>query len=87
MTIGYTSRVTTKIGVSLPDSTYERATQAARESGTTVSGLINEALLAELTRRAVVDHVAMLAEAEDPDWLTGRARARAAALAGWKRAG
>lgn len=87
MTIGYTVCVTMKIGVSLPDSTYARAAQAARESGTSVSGLINEALLAELTRRAVVDHVAMLAEAEAPDRPANRARARATALAAWKRAG
>jgi hypothetical protein len=79
--------VTTKIGVSLPDSTYARAVQAARDSGTTVSGLVNEALLAELARRAVAAHVAMLAEAEDPERLGERARARAAGLAAWKRAG
>lgn len=86
-TIRYTSGVTTKIGVSLPDSTYARAVDAAQASGTTVSGLVNEALLAELTRRAVAAHVAMLAEAENPDRLTERVTARSAALAAWKRGG
>lgn len=87
MTDDYTVCVTAKIGVSLPDSTYARAAQVARESGATVSGLINDALLAELTRRDVADHVAMLDEAEDPEGLTERARARTAALAAWKHAG
>lgn len=87
MTSGYTSCMTMKIGVSLPDSTYTRVAAAARESGTTVSGLINDALLAELARRAVVDHVAMLAEAEDANRLARRAQDRSAALAAWKRAG
>ncbi|MBV9313930.1 MAG: hypothetical protein JO100_09350 [Pseudonocardia sp.] len=79
--------MTVKIGVSLPDATYARAAEAARESGTTVSGLVNEALLAELARRAVAAHLAMLAdaEAENPDRLVRRARARGAALAEWKR--
>jgi len=44
-------------------------------------------LLAELARRAVAAHVAMLAEAEDPDRLAERARARTAALVAWKRGG
>ncbi|HTF47944.1 MAG TPA: hypothetical protein VK735_10880 [Pseudonocardia sp.] len=79
--------MTTKIGISLPDSTYARAVEAAKDSGTTVSGLVNEALLAELTRRGVAAHVAMLAEADDPDRLAARATARTAALADWKRNG
>jgi hypothetical protein len=79
--------MTAKIGVSLPDSTYARAVEVARRSGTTLSGLVNEALLAELARRAAADHVAMLAEAEEPDRLAERAAARTAALAAWKRAG
>jgi hypothetical protein len=79
--------MTTKIGVSLPDSTYARAVELARRSGTTMSGLVNEALLAELARRAAADHVAMLAEAEDTERLTTRAAARTAALAAWKHAG
>lgn len=79
--------MTTKIGVSLPDSTYELALGEARKSGTSLSGLINKALLTELTRRAVVDHVEMLARAEEPERLAERARTRSAALAAWKRAG
>jgi hypothetical protein len=81
--------VTQKIGVSLPDSTYERAVAAARESGTSVSGLVNDALVAELTRRDVIAHVAMLADAEadEPQRLNARAAARSAALDGWKRTG
>ena len=78
--------MTTKIGVSLPDSTYARAVEVAQQTGTTVSGLVNEALLAELARRAAAVHVAMLAEAEEPDRLGERARSRIAALAAWKRA-
>jgi hypothetical protein len=84
---GYTVGMTTKIGVSLPDSTYARALEMAKQSGTTVSGLVNEALLAELARRAAAAHAAMLAEAEDPDRLARRAAARGAALAAWKHAG
>lgn len=86
-TSGYTTGVTVKIGVSLPDSTYKRVERAARESGASVSGLINEALLAEFARRGVADHIAMLAEAEDPDRLARRAQARTTALAAWKRTG
>lgn len=67
--------------------TYARALELAQRSGITVSGLVNEALLAELARRAAADHVVMLAEAEDAERLTTRAAARTAALAAWKRAG
>lgn len=77
--------MTAKIGVSLPDSTYERALEIARRAKLSVSGLINEALLAELDRRAAADHVAMLAEAEDPARLAERARTRSSALTAWKR--
>jgi predicted transcriptional regulator len=77
--------MTAKIGVSLPDSTYERVVEIARRGNVTVSGLINEALLAELDRRAAADHVAMLAGAEEPARLAERARSRGAALAAWKR--
>ncbi len=76
-----------KIGVSLPDSTYARAVEVARQTGTTVSGLVNHALLAELARRAAADHMVMLAEAEDVERLAARATSRTAALAAWKRAG
>lgn len=76
-----------KIGVSLPDATYERAVELARQSGTTVSGLVNQALLAELWRHAAAAHVAMMAEADDSERLTARARDRQAALAAWKRHG
>jgi hypothetical protein len=81
--------MTAKIGVSLPDSTYARVLELVQRSGETVSGLVNEALLAELARRAAVDHVAMLAEAEagDSERLAARAAARTAALAAWKRTG
>jgi hypothetical protein len=79
--------MTVKIGVSLPDATYERAVEVASRGGTSVSGLINLALLAEIDRRAAADHVAMLAEAEDPTRLAARATARARALAEWKREG
>ena len=87
LTVGYTDSMTMKIGVSLPDSTYVRAVEMARQSGTTVSGLVNDALLAELARRAAADHVAMLAEAEDGERLAAQAASRSAALAAWKRAG
>ena len=52
--------------------------------GTTLSGLIDAALRAELTRREVADHVAMLAEADDADRLRARARARSRSLSAWK---
>jgi hypothetical protein len=52
--------------------------------GTTLSGLIDAALRAELTRREVADHVAMLAEADDADRLRARARARSRALSACK---
>ena len=79
--------MTAKIGISLPDDTYTRVVQAARDNGTTVSGLVNEALQDLLGRRAAAEHAAMLAEAEDPKRLEQRARARTATLAAWKRAG
>jgi post-segregation antitoxin (ccd killing protein) len=79
--------MTAKIGISLPDETYARARAAAANSKTSISGLINEALLAELARRAAAEHVAMLAEAEDPQRLGQRARARTDTLAAWKRTG
>ncbi|MGH3941091.1 MAG: hypothetical protein ACRDTG_21120 [Pseudonocardiaceae bacterium] len=52
--------------VSLPDTTHARTLVLARDTGTTLSGLVDAALRAELTRRDVADHVAMLAAAEDP---------------------
>lgn len=79
--------MTAKIGISLPDTTYDRALAAARASGTSMSGLVDEALRAELARRDLADHVAMLAEAEAPEGLEARARARSEALRHWKTAG
>jgi hypothetical protein len=55
-----------------------------RSTGTTLSGLVDAALRAELTRHELADHMAMLAQADDPDRLRQRARARAEALAAWK---
>lgn len=51
LTIGQTPRMTVKVGISLPDATRARALQHARSTGTTLSGLIDAALKAELTRR------------------------------------
>lgn len=73
-----------KVGVSLPDATHARATDLARSAGTTLSGLVDQALRAELTRRELAEHVAMLAEADDVDRLCERARARTGALTAWK---
>jgi hypothetical protein len=84
MMIGQTTGMTVKVGISLPDTTHARALEYARSTGTTLSGLVDAALRAELTRHELADHMAMLAQAEDPDRLRQRARARAEALAAWK---
>ena len=76
--------MTVKVGVSLPDSTHARALEQARSSGTMLSGLIDEALRSELTRRELADHVAMLAGADDEERLAHRATARRNALSAWK---
>jgi hypothetical protein len=84
MTIGQTARMTVKVGISLPDTTHARALKHARSAGTTLSGLIDAALRAELTRRELADHMAMLAEADDAEHLHERARSRSRALSAWK---
>lgn len=84
LTIGQTDGMSVKVGISLPDTTHARAVEHARSMGTTLSGLIDAALRAELTRREVADHVAMLAEADDLDRLHARARARSGALSAWR---
>ncbi|MDQ2882696.1 MAG: type II toxin-antitoxin system CcdA family antitoxin [Actinomycetota bacterium] len=76
--------MTVKVGISLPDATHARALEQARSAGTTLSGLVDAALRAELTRRELADHVAMLAEADDADRLRKRARSRGRALSVWK---
>jgi hypothetical protein len=76
--------MTVKIGISLPDATHARALQHARSAGTTLSGLVDAALKAELTRRELADHVVMLAEADDVERLHARARSRSRALSAWK---
>lgn len=76
--------MTVKIGISLPDATHARALEHARSAGTTLSGLVDAALTAELTRRELAAHVAMLADADDTGRLRERARARTGALAAWK---
>jgi hypothetical protein len=76
--------MTVKVGISLPDATHARALEHARSAGTTLSGLIDAALKAELTRRDLADHMAMLAEADDPQRLHERARSRSHALSAWK---
>jgi hypothetical protein len=76
--------MTVKVGISLPDTTHARALEHARSTGTTLSGLIDAALRAELTRHELADHMAMLAQADDRDQLRQRARARTEALAAWK---
>jgi len=76
--------MTVKVGISLPDATHARAVEHAYSAGTTLSGLVDAALKAELTRRELADHVAMLAEADDVDRLREHARARSSALSGWK---
>ena len=76
--------MTIKVGVSLPDTTHARAVRQAEDAGTSLSGLIDVALRAELTRRELADHVAMLAEADDPQRLRERAQAQQEALSAWK---
>lgn len=76
--------MTVKVGISLPDATHARAVQHARSAGTTLSGLVDVALTAELTRRELAEHVVMLAEADDVDRLRARARSRSSALSAWK---
>jgi hypothetical protein len=76
--------MTVKVGISLPDATHTRAVEHARSVGMTLSGLVEAALRAELTRRDLADHVAMLAEADDVDRLRARARSRRDALSAWK---
>ncbi|MGH4001133.1 MAG: hypothetical protein ACRDTJ_27155 [Pseudonocardiaceae bacterium] len=76
--------MTVKVGISLPDATHARALEHARSTGTTLSGLVDTALKAELTRRELADHMAMLAQAEDVDRLRERAQARSHALSAWK---
>lgn len=84
LTISQTGGMTVKVGISLPDTTHARAVEHARATGTTLSGLIDAALKAELTRRELADHMAMLAAADDADRLRQRARSRSRALAAWK---
>lgn len=84
LTIGQTGGMTVKVGISLPDATHARALEYARSTGTTLSGLVDTALRAELTRRELADHIAMLAQAEDVDRLRERAQARGHALSAWK---
>jgi hypothetical protein len=79
--------VTVKIGISLPDATHVRAVEHARATGKSLSGLIDEALKAELTRRELAEHMAMLAQAEDPEQLRARAQSRGRALVAWKHSG
>jgi len=82
--IGQTTGMTVKVGISLPDTTHARALAYARSTGTTLSGLVDAALRAELTRHELADHIAMLAQADDTDRLRRRARARTEALTAWK---
>ena len=84
MTIGQTGGMTVKIGISLPNSTHARAVEHAYSIGTTLSGLVDAALKAELARRELADHVGMLAEADDVERLRERARSRSSALSAWK---
>jgi hypothetical protein len=49
-----------------------------------LSGLVDAALRAELTRRELAEHVVMLAKADDVDRLCKRARSRSRALSAWK---
>lgn len=79
--------MTAKIGISLPDSTYQRACALARAQGMSMSGLIDEALNAELTRRELTEHIQMLEQAESPQRLHERAHSRGEALAVWKSGG
>lgn len=66
--------MTVKVGISLPAATHARALQHACSTGTNLSGLIDAALRAELTRRELAEHMAMLAEADDVDRLRQRAQ-------------
>ncbi len=84
LTIGQTAVMTVKIGISLPDATHARALEHSRSAGTTLSGLVDAALRAELTRRELAEHVVMLAGADDVDRLRARARSRSSALSAWK---
>ncbi len=76
--------MTVKVGISLPDATHARALEHARSAGTTLSGLVDAALRAELARRELAEHVVMLAEADDVDRLRARAQSRSRALSVWK---
>ncbi|MPZ66332.1 MAG: hypothetical protein GEU83_12755 [Pseudonocardiaceae bacterium] len=76
--------MTVKVGISLPDTTHARALEHAHSAGTTLSGLVDAALKAELTRRELADHVAMLAEADDVDRRHDRVRSRSSAQSAWK---
>ena len=76
--------MTVKVSISLPDTTHARAVEHARSVGTSLSGLVDEALRAELTRRELADHVAMLADVDDSGRLRERAKARISTLAAWK---
>jgi hypothetical protein len=76
--------MTVKVGISLPDTTHARVLEHARSTGTTLSGLVDAALRAELIHHQLADHMAMLAQADDPDRLRQWARAHAEALAAWK---
>ncbi|MGH3823776.1 MAG: hypothetical protein ACRDRA_13250 [Pseudonocardiaceae bacterium] len=84
LTFSQTKGMTVKVGISLPDATHARALEHARSAGTTLSGLVDAALRAELTRRELADHMAMLAEADDVNRLRERAGARGRALSVWK---
>lgn len=84
MVIGQTAGMTVKVGISLPDTTHARALEHARSIGTTLSGLVDSALRAELTRHELADHIAMLTQADDTNRLLQRAQARTEALAAWK---
>ena len=84
MTISQTTGMTIKVGISLPDATHARALEHARSTGTTLSGLVDTALRAELTRHELADHIAMLTQADDTDRLRQRAQTRTDALATWK---
>lgn len=84
LTISQTGSMTVKVGISLPDTTHARAVEHARTAGTTLSGLVDAALKAELTRRELADHMVMLAEADDVDRLGQRAKSRSRARSTWK---
>jgi hypothetical protein len=68
--------MTVKVGISLPDATHARALEHARSAGTTLSGLIDAALKAELTRRELADHMACSPRPTIPSvCMSGRGRA------------